>query len=77
MDEKLIAKNFIEKLIGAGVITNIENACEKYKTAISLLRESPDKELSNEELSEKIKELVSRYPEVLKELFKESPELFK
>lgn len=77
MDEKLIAKNFVEKLIDAGKIESIHDACSQYKEAVSLLEEKPDENLSHESIHEKIKGLMLKSSDILKEIFKEHPELFK
>jgi ribosomal protein L17 len=79
MDEKLIAKNFVEKLIESGKIESVEDACKNYQVAVDMLTSKPSgslENLSDTEIKERLKEVVIGSPELLKEIFKEHPELF-
>ena len=77
MDEKLIAKNFVEKLIEVGKIESIQDACSQYKDAVVLLGDEYAKIGSVEEAEATIKEFFTRNKDLLKEIYQEHPEFFK
>ncbi len=79
MDEKLIAKNFVEKLIESGKIESVEDACKNYQVAVDMLTSKPSdslENLSDKEIGERLKEAIIGSPELLKEILKEHPDLF-